>query len=288
MASVFLNQVALTAGAKSVLFAMDALLVNTIGYSRVASTTTPWPAAAASLAAAESVVWRNPSSALVRFEVRALIGTAASPDTIDLYLSPLVSPSGGWVAATGSPASNPVTAAAQFLVNDTDCRLSVTADENRVIALVEYTAVNKGCYFGRVAGPIETTTYDPFPVALWAGTWTLAAFKTGWKKIYAADMTTALAAGFLLTLKHPSDAALDPTAAGKGQTTLTSANWHWETPVLAFDESSKRERVGRPDGVFVRENTSGKTNWGTTGEWQEVCGVIFPTSPGVVISASYP
>lgn len=291
MSNAFLRQSACTSGSKETLFKLDNLIVNTVGYTRVASTTSPWPAAAASLDDAESVVWRNPTSGLVRFEVRAAIDVTASDDTFDLYLSPYISSSGGWAAASGSPVSNPVTTAAQFIVNDTDHRLTVVADDNRVIVLVEWAANNTGAYFGRMAGPLETSTYDEFPVALWAGVWTRAAFLTGWKKIYAEDETTALGSGFLLTLAHPSDTAKNPTATGKGQTTLSSANWHWETPILAFDETSgiaRRERVGRPDGVFVRENASEKILYGVEGQYASVLGVVLPWPEGEPIQSAYP
>lgn len=286
MALSYITQQVCAGGGEEFLFRLDALLTGR-GYTRLGSRTTPWPATYAGLASDEYVAWRNPSSALSRWELQADM-TNGTPDSITLISTPVTSePCWDGRNSWNANASN---AASTITVHETDFRMSITADDNSIFGWVEWAATDKGFYVGRAATPLETAAVDPHPEFQWAGTLDLATFCAGWKKIYAGDATTQLTAGALLTLGFYGDAAKNPTAATKGQTTLSSANWHWETPIVAFDESAGtlRERVGRPDGIYVRSDTGSPAVWGADGEWACVNGVVFRWSPGAAIAAAYP
>ena len=101
-------------------------------------------------------------------------------------------------------------------------------------------------------------------------------------------ISPTLSSGALYVPRHPTTSTKDIDYTGNGQTTLSSANWQWLTPLLGFNESSKREYPGNPVAIFIAADDTTKSVWGENGEWAKVNGVVMAWESGVAIKSSYP
>lgn len=297
MSVAHVTQISGTAGGLELLFKLDAFLVNTLGFSREYYTGGSWPASYTSLAYADVVGWRAPTSSQSRFEVAAVVTVVdGSTDQFTFQLSPLISSSQGIAVGAGANfGTNPSVTIGPVSMSNSDFRYSLRGDADHVFCWIEYTSNDNGFYLGRVENPRETSTVDPFPVVGWAGKFrtnlpaAYTSFLYNWRRVYSRDASTALTAGALHILRHPSTAADDILyLSGNGQTTLTSANWQWLTPLIGFHESSKIEYPGSPIGFFLTENDSTKSLWGADLEWAKINGVITIWPEGVAIKTAYP
>lgn len=272
-------------GGPEALFLLDDFMINKIGCTRVGSEPSSWPADYTGLGNADYAVWRTPASAESRCEIKAVVATGASPDTLTFTLSPLVDPSSGW---NGSDfGDNPSVTGSVLPVNDTDFRYTFAGDADYVWVWLEWTGADRAAYIGRLSMPMESSDEDAFPLAMWAGTLSLAGIKTGWRRVAATDGETGLTAGFLMVLRHPSDSAKDPDAVGMGQTTLASANWQWCGPLVGFNESSIIEYPGRPTNLFLRASNTTASTWGSNNKFLQKNGVVTAW-PGTTPKTTYP
>lgn len=234
-------------------------------------------------------------------------GLSGGNDTYMTRLSFAVSPvvnllQGIAVGVGANFGTNPYITAGLHYVLPTSFRYTLRGDADHVFGWTEFLPPDasykqdNGFYLGRVENARETAAVDPFPVVGWVGHLNASVSEksanTGiyapWRKIYAADQSTALNSGALYVPRHPTTGTKDIDYPGNGQTTLSTANWQWLTPLIGFNEGGKREYPGNPVALFVTADDATKSLWGENGEWAKVNGVIMAWESGVTIKSSYP
>lgn len=274
MADSFSRQVTY-AGAKALLFAYDAFLIDKVGSSRVGSNPSVWPDEFGDLPDDFYATYRTPSSAPIGYEHKVSLDVdtpGSGVNTINFGISPLIDPGSGWTDGDADFGDNPATTDIGFTCSEAgDVRVTFVGDERRVQIWNE--TAQKLSYIGRFISAYDEGV-DPFPVCAWAGDRALTGLTT-FKRVSPLDDATVLSGGFVSIPRHPSDSDQDPLATGQGQDTEASSHdWAQYDAEIHWCDGGKFHHPGWLDRVFIMESIDTNKLWGARGEFLSRKGIL--------------
>jgi hypothetical protein len=283
MADTFVRQVSYT-GAKEMIFAHDSFLIESLGYTRVGSNPFPWPSLPSSLPNNCYAVYRSPSAAPVKFEVKLTLDVdtpGSGTGSLLLRISPLIDPGSGWTDGAGSFGTNPATSDVALLVSVAGAmRVTFLGDDRRFQIWNESTGTyGQIAYVGRFISAYDAGV-DPFPVLVGAGGRNLINF-TGFKRVSPRDNLTELTGGYIAVPRHPTVADQDPFPQETEASTLDWPQWdcevHWVQTVVPG--SPMAHHPGWLDRMFIMAYSSDTKLWGVNGEYASKHGLLHAWEP---------